>query len=185
MRLPKLFKSNRLADGAHALYVAIMGQSLKPEFYLHAGVPDTLAGRFDLLVIHAFLVMRRLKREAGDGRRLSRALYDVMFADMDRMWRELGVGDFGIGHKVNRMSKAFFGRIAAYEAALQGGDEQELADALRRNLYGTVEAEPQALMRMAAYLRREDAALAGQPVEKLFAGAIAFGPPPEPEAVSG
>ncbi len=160
-----------------------MRQSRRPEFYLNAGVPDSLDGRFDLLAVHAFMVMRRLKRDGGEeAPRLSQYLYDVMFADMDRMWREQGVGDIGVGHRVNRMSKAFLGRIIAYETALEGGEADPLADALRRNLYRTLggagDVDRQAVMAMVDYVRREDAALAGRPVENFVAGAIAFGPPP-------
>ena len=105
MALMKLFKTNRLRDSAHALYGVIMGQSRRPEFYLNVGVPDSLDGRFDLLAVHVFLVMRRLKQDGGEqGSRLSQYLYDVMFADMDRMWREQGVGDIGVGHRVNLCS---------------------------------------------------------------------------------
>ncbi len=183
MALPKLFKTNRLRDSAHALYSAIMGQARRPEFYLNAQIPDSFDGRFDLLVVHVFLVMRRLKQDGGEhGPRLSQYLYDVMFADMDRMWREQGVGDIGVGHRVNRMSKAFLGRIVAYETALESGEADVLADALRRNLYGSLggpgDPDRQAVLRMVEYVRREDAALAGRPLENFVAGAIAFGPPP-------
>ncbi len=167
-----------------------MGQSRCPEFYLNAGVPDSLDGRFDLLAVHVFLVMRRLKQDRGDqGPRLSQYLYDVMFADMDRMWREQGVGDIGVGHRVNRMSKAFLGRIVAYDAALHGGETDALADALRRNLYGTLgatgEPDSRAVLAMVDYVRKEDAALAGRPIEDFVAGAIGFGPPPGGDVDSG
>ena len=183
MALPMLFKTNRLRDSAHALYSVIMGQARRPEFYLNARIPDSFDGRFDLLVVHVFLVMRRLKQDGGEqGPRLSQYLYDVMFADMDRMWREQGVGDIGVGHRVNRMSKAFLGRIVAYETALESGGADLLADALRRNLYGTLGATgdqvSQAVLRMVDYVRGADAALAGCPVEDFIAGAIAFGPLP-------
>lgn len=179
MALSKLFKTNQLRESAHVLYGEIMGQSRRPEFYLNAAVPDSLDGRFDLLVVHAFLVMRRLKHDGGDqGRRLSQLIYDVMFADLDRMWREQGIGDIGVGHRVNRMSKAFLGRIVAYETALEGGAADALADALRRNLYGTGNPDDQAVMQMVDYLQCADAALAGQAVETFIAGTIAFGSPP-------
>ena len=167
-----------------------MGQARRPEFYLNAGVPDSFDGRFDLLAVHVFLVMRRLKQDGGEqGPRLSQYLYDVMFADMDRVWREQGVGDIGVGHRVNRMSKAFLGRIVAYDTALDSGGADALADALRRNLYGTLrttgDPDSQAVLAMVDYVRKEDAALAGRPIEDFVAGAIGFGPPPGGDVDSG
>ncbi len=167
-----------------------MGQARRPEFYLNAGVPDSFDGRFDLLAVHVFLVMRRLKQDGGEqGPRLSQYLYDVMFADMDRVWREQGVGDIGVGHRVNRMSKAFLGRIVAYETALDSGGADALADALRRNLYGTLRAtgdpDSQVVLAMVDYVRNADAALAARPIEDFVAGAIGFGPPPGGDVDSG
>jgi cytochrome b pre-mRNA-processing protein 3 len=76
------------------------------------------------------------------------------------------------------MAKGFYGRCAAYEAGLAAG-EAELADALRRNLYGTV-APPADLAAVMAYVRREAAALERQDLAALMGGRLDFGPPPGP-----
>ncbi len=118
------------------LYGRIMQQSRCGVFYEDYGVPDTVDGRFDLLVLHAFLIIRRLNGEGRRGKIFGQALFDRMFVDMDRAVREMGVGDLSVPKHVKRMMKAFYGRAQAYEAGLS--DDSVLTEALARNLYGTV-----------------------------------------------
>jgi cytochrome b pre-mRNA-processing protein 3 len=175
MPLSDLFRRDKFDSAAHGLYRVIVAQSRLPSFYEADGVPDTLDGRFDLIALHAFLLMRRLKSEGVPGRRLAQALFDVVFADMDQSLREMGVGDLAVGKRVKAMASAFYGRVAAYDAGL-AGNSAALADALRRNLYGTVDPEPAAVSRMAEYMRREADALHGLPISELLMGRFQFTP---------
>ena len=118
-----------------ALYGACVAQARLPDFYRVLAVPDTIDGRFDLLVLHVVLVMRRLSGEAE----FKQQLFDLMFADMDRNLREMGVGDMGVGKKIKPMISAFYGRAQVYEKALAESDDA-LAQALARNLYGKAPA---------------------------------------------
>ncbi len=172
----QLFHRNRRRDDAVALYDTIVAQSREPGFYLHCGVPDTVDGRFDMIALHAFLVLRRLKDRHRD---TAQELLEAMFDDMDRSLREMGAGDLGVGRRVKTMAKALYGRIAAYEAALNG-DGPALAEALRRNLYGTVDpdADPEGVEAMAVYVRAEAASVENQSAETIAAGGVTFGPAP-------
>ncbi len=170
-------RGDRLDGPARGLYVTLVAQARRPDFYVHCGVPDTADGRFDMILLHAFLVLRRLKRDRQRTAELGQALFDVMFADMDRNLREMGVGDLGVGRRVKAMAAAFYGRIAAYEAGL-ADDDATLAAALGRNLYRKSEPSPAQVASIAGYLRREAAALDAQPLAGLLAGAVSFGPPP-------
>lgn len=172
-----LFRRARHTRAAAALYSALVRQARSPEFYATCGVADTVDGRFDAVALHAFLVLHRLKRDRARTAQLAQALFDTMFDDMDRNLRELGVGDLGVGRRVKAMAEAFYGRVAAYEQAMAAG-EDGLAAALRRNLYRNAEPEPSAVAAVAAYVRREVAALAAEDTDRLLAGNIAFGEPP-------
>ena len=179
MPLRNLFKSDPVRDAAHDLYVAAVEQARRPGFYLHAGVPDSTEGRFDMVVLHAFLAIHRLKSEDGHPKAVAQHLYNVMFDDMDRSLREMGVGDFGIGHKVNRLSKAFFGRVQAYETAIADADDDALEEALGRNLFGTVQPSPEHLTAMAAYVRQSIGRLRDQPTDAVVGGKPLFGDVPD------
>lgn len=133
-------KTNQLV--AENVYRAMLTHSRLPDFYIRFGVPDTFDGRFEVLLLHIYLVFHRIK-EHGKYKDLSQRIFDVTFKDMDQTLRQSGVGDMGIPKHMKRMMAAFNGRMHAYRAAmsLQEGDlrNQSLFEALKRNVYGTVE----------------------------------------------
>jgi cytochrome b pre-mRNA-processing protein 3 len=139
MSLATLFRRNPHRDAALRLYHGIVEQARQPGFFAVYGVPDTLDGRFELIALHEFLVLNRLKQEHQRSATFAQELFDTFFADMDRALRELGVGDLAVGKHIKRMATAFYGRIAAYERGLSA-DDPALAEALERNLLGTVSA---------------------------------------------
>jgi cytochrome b pre-mRNA-processing protein 3 len=163
---------------AEALYRGIVEQARSPGFYASLHVPDSLDGRFETLVLHVFLVARRLKLETAEAASgLSRALLEAFIADMDRSLREMGAADLGVGRRVKSMAEALYGRIKAYEAALAEPGEGALEAALRRNLYGTLGMPRLSdLAAVARYVRQQDAALAAQPLSSLLAGHVDFVP---------
>src|ERR1700733_3941758 len=83
MSLWTLFKSDQNAAPAALLYDAVVRQARQPDFYAAGGVPDSIDGRFEMIVLHGYLVLRRL-REAGEAsQKLAQALVDRLFADLD------------------------------------------------------------------------------------------------------
>ena len=177
MRIKGLFRPDPAEAAARALYAAVVEQARQPRFYRDLGVPDSIDGRFDMIVLHAFLVLHRLKADGRAQGPVGQALFDLMFADMDASLREMGVGDLSVGRKVKQMATGFYGRVAAYEQGLGAGDEA-LADALRRNLYGTTEPTAGHTAAMGAYVRSQVAALAAQPIAALIEGGVRFAAPP-------
>lgn len=175
----RLFGTAAHEASARALYAGIVAQARRPEFFLACGLPDTVDGRFDLLVLHVFLVMHRLKQDRAETSELSQALCEIFFQDMDESLRELGAGDMGIGRRIKAMAEGFYGRILAYEQALVQGDDA-LDRCLRRNLYGAVEAGPEQVRAVSLYIKDEVAALAGQELARLARGEVEFRPAPRP-----
>jgi cytochrome b pre-mRNA-processing protein 3 len=135
-----------------SLYGMIVAQARMPVFYSHFGVPDTVDGRFDMLVLHVILVMRRFAREPGAIHAIGQAIFDRFCRDMDDNLREMGVGDLAVPREMRRMAGAFYGRQAAYQVALGAGDERELENTIARNIYSDAPpaGRPAAL---AAYVR--------------------------------
>lgn len=159
------------------LYSAIVAQARRPEFFTDSGVPDTLEGRFELIALHAWLVMKRLEQGGREAAPFNQALFDHMFADMDRALRELGVGDLGVGKQVKDMAQHFYGRAAAYGAGLAAGaDPAVLEAALDRNLYGSTLPDRSQVIAMADYVRRQAANLAAAPLAGLLRGEASFAP---------
>jgi cytochrome b pre-mRNA-processing protein 3 len=153
-----------------AIYGMIVAQARLPAFYQHYGVPDTVNGRFDMVLLHLWLILRRL-RGCADGAPLSQALLDRFCSDMDDNLREMGVGDLTVPKRMLKFAEAFYGRTAAYDTGLQAGGD-ELAQALGRNVLletDAARAEP-----LASYVRAAAAGLDATDAPRLLGGAWSF-----------
>ena len=142
---------------ANRTYHALVDLARDPAFFVAddagPGVPDTVEGRFGMVSLMVFLVLHRL-RDAPDWQAgFGQALFDTMFADMDRSLRELGVGDLSISKRVKMLAKGFYGRTVAYARAIDDGDGEGLAAALTRNVYGAaVDPDPARVALLADYV---------------------------------
>ena len=79
--------------------------------YVKGGVPDTLDGRFELIVLHFFLLERRLDKKDKKDQLIYKELLEIMYKDFDMSLREMGVGDLSVGKKIYHMTEAFSGRL--------------------------------------------------------------------------
>src|SRR4030088_1906182 len=95
-----------------AIYGMIVTQAREPLFYRDLGVPDTVNGRFDLLVLHLWMVLRRLKPMAAGGE-LSQGLFDRVCDVLDASLREMGVGDLTVPNRMQASGAPFYGRAGA------------------------------------------------------------------------
>lgn len=162
------------------LYGAIVAQARDARFYRAYRVPDTVLGRFDLIVLHLSLLLRRLR--AGDAamRALAQGLFDEFCRDMDHNLREMGIGDQGVPHQMRRVGEAFYGRAQAYDTALAERGEGVLAQALARNVFAEVPDPQVAAAQLAAYVRLVVEVLDGQALEDLACGRVHFSEPAAP-----
>jgi len=156
-----------------AIYGMIVTQAREPMFYQDLGVPDTVNGRFDLILLHLWLLLRRL-RTAADGAELSQALFDRFCEDMDDNLREMGVGDQTVPKRMRAFGEAFYGRTRAYDQAIDEGSEA-LASAISRNILNGTELGQ--ARRLAAYVRATDADLGQIDEGALLLGPFRFPPP--------
>jgi cytochrome b pre-mRNA-processing protein 3 len=162
-----------------AIYGMIVTQAREPIFYRDLAVPDTVNGRFDLLLLHLWLLLRRLRTVQG-ATELSQALFDRFCEDMDDNLREMGVGDQTVPKRMRAFGEAFYGRVQAYDLAIEGGGEA-LASAICKNILNGVGMDE--ARRLAAYARATEADL-GRIDEAALLGASFKFPPALREGVT-
>lgn len=184
MILPRIFRKSRVEDTISTLYGMIVAQARMPIFYRDFGVADTVNGRFELIVLHLALVLRRLAAEGEQNRASGQALFDRFCRDMDHNLREMGVGDLKVPKEMRKIGEAFYGRAEAYGAALAAGSDKTLALALARNLDGLGAAEGVAALRMTAYIKSCERELATQDAAALVRGDIRLPDPAAQTAVT-
>ena len=189
MGLLDFLKPRDKTASVQGAYVSIVKQARRPELYAPGCAPDNFDGRFDMMALHVHLVLRRM-RALGMGRSdIGQDLFDMFFKDMDQAMREAGVGDMGVGKKVQKMVEAFYGRATAYDGVLdaqgdnaQGDNEpgenassdiSDIYDILSRNLYPDAAISPQqeaGLRALTAYALALEAHLAGLTLDDILSG---------------
>jgi len=163
-----LNKAKKRKQLAHDLLTQATERARAPVFYANLAVPDTMDGRFDLVVLHGWLVLERLKAAGLDAE--AQTFTDALFTAFDEALREQGVSDMGMSRRIRAMGEAFFGRLKAYSEA---GEPGALAAALARNVWRENPTEQAG--RLAAYVESARAALAASDIA---AGQLDFGPLP-------
>ena len=130
----KIFEKRRKKQqsirSANMVYGILVAQARKPIFYTTHSVADTIDGRFDMVALHLFIVLRRLDSVDG-GRLMQQGLANITIADMDQSIRELGVGDTGVSKRIKVMAKAFWGRFEAYNIV----EQKALASGVTKNVF--------------------------------------------------
>ncbi len=181
-----IFRRGHNSRNIRTLYGAIEAQARLPCYYTLYGVEDSVGGRFELIVLHLVLLLRRLGRQESDNvgarhtfdQAVGQPLFDAFCRDLDDNLREMGVGDLAVPREMRRFGEAFYGRQAVYNAAFAAGDAHELEKALARNIIGAIDTDDRAA-RLACYARAVAAYLEGETQDRLLAGQALF---PGPEA---
>jgi cytochrome b pre-mRNA-processing protein 3 len=167
-----------------ALYGAVVAQARCALFYTDYAVPDTVEGRFDLIVLHLVLLLRRLGQESGKetGQEtrpeatlrssLGQDLFDEFCRDLDANLREMGIGDLAVPKRMQRFGEAFYGRQSAYCEALSSVKLRDFEKALARNIYQGRDGDDVA--RLAQYARAVVVDLDAQRDDALKRGEVGF-----------
>jgi cytochrome b pre-mRNA-processing protein 3 len=151
----------------------IVAAARRPALYEAMGAPDRIDGRFELLTLHVGLVLRRLVAIGGLGRDMAQELVNSVFLHFDDTLREMGLSDVAVSKRLRAIREAFYGRNAAYAAALDSGSRPALEAALARNIYGAPKGAARAGA-LADYVAAVDAALAETPLESFATGRFRF-----------
>ena len=175
----KLLKpfSSRQSPAARKVYDQVIAQSRQVVFYENDRVADSVSGRFDMIVFHAFLLLHRLKREGETGKAFGQEVFDIFIEDMDRSLREMGVGYQAVPKRMKNMGEAFYGRIAAYDLAVESGDESAMAEAIERNVFPEHERAQALSVMFAAYAFSSIEALDDYSLYELQSSDIPFANP--------
>ncbi|MEA2906803.1 MAG: cytochrome b pre-mRNA-processing protein 3 [Alphaproteobacteria bacterium] len=176
-----LFRRTPRAASIASFYGMIVAQARAPVFYQDYGVPDTVNGRFEMVVLHAVMVLDRLTAGPEPLRAVGQAIFDLFCRDMDANLREMGVGDLAVPRTMRKIGEAFYGRQGAYRAALAAPDRQALTEVLARNVFAGASGAAPGADRLAAYMREAVGHLAAQDATALSRAELGF---PDPARIA-
>jgi cytochrome b pre-mRNA-processing protein 3 len=158
---------------AGELYGAVVTQARNPAFYARMGVPDRPEGRYEMIVLHLFLLLDRLGADAPATNARAREVIETFVTDMDDCLREFGVGDLAVPKKVKRAAAGLYERAAAYRAALVQPDPAVLARSLAEHALPAATQSAGAIA-LARYTRRAMVHLQRQTTADLLEGRLSF-----------
>lgn len=167
---------------ARKFYGSIVTQARRPVFYAAWDMPDDPRGRFEMVVLHLVLAVRRLAREGASGQRLARALNERFITDMDDVMREMTFGDLAVPREIKQVTAALLDRHKAYAAALAMPDDAHLQTTLATQLGYLGAGSAIDIAALARYMRRAAAMLDAELGADVLAGGITW---PEPDGASG
>jgi cytochrome b pre-mRNA-processing protein 3 len=163
-------------DAAEKIYDAIVAQSRNPGFYIHCSVPDTLSGRFDMLVIHMFIVLQILKIGGREGQLLAQEIVEAFIREMDTMVRDLGVSDRNVPKEVRKIAQLFYGQLLAYSTTMQRNDMSGLAEEIWKSFQSADSTSEQPVVAddLAQYIHQSIKNIQEMPLNMLLQGNIRF-----------
>ncbi len=173
MFLDRLLARRSEKSVARRLYDTAVARGRLPALYATMGAPDTIEGRFEILILHVILLLDRLNGENPEAAALRQALFDVYLSDLDGALREMSVGDLAMGKRMRKLGQAFYGRARAYGDGLASlPDLAKLEDVIARTVLDGVDGvDPTPL---AAYAARGRDSLASVETNALLAGEVTW-----------
>ena len=90
---------NKIKPISYLIYKKLVLFSRNKIFYTDLKVPDTLDGRFDLIIFHLFFIHAVLFRQGALEQKIYDEVLKIMYKDFDSNLREIGVGDLSVGKK--------------------------------------------------------------------------------------
>lgn len=146
------------------------------EFVRVLRMPDSYQTWLSITILHTWLCMVRIKREADDGKYVRDIFFKTLFDDVERRAKSFSLTDKE--RDLDIVNKQLYGSLFAYDEALLSGDDRVLAAALWRDFFHQrQDLQPQELELMVAYTRKQLAYLDEQTPEDIFAvGVVKFLP---------
>ena len=148
----KLFNKRQDSSEIKIFYDNVVSLARNEDLYTKGGVPDTIDGRFELIILHCHLFIKKLISSGNEEKLFSQNLINYMITDFDRSLREIGVGDLSVGKKIKFMVSAYYGRANAYDKAIKENNKT-LSNVLKKNLYGTIKPKTDEVIYMEKYIK--------------------------------
>tara|TARA_B100001059_G_scaffold216643_1_gene235167 strand:- start:725 stop:1261 length:537 start_codon:yes stop_codon:yes gene_type:complete len=133
-----MFKSKNILK-VKKIYQSIIDNSRSKIFYIDLDIDDSFESRFDLVILHSFIIFQYFIEIDDKKNELSQSLFDFMFNDFENNLREMGFGDIAVNKRMKKFISAFYGRILSYSNSYAEYKKNEslskLSLAIRKNIY--------------------------------------------------
>jgi cytochrome b pre-mRNA-processing protein 3 len=161
---------------AQAMYRSSMLQADSPSLRRGLGLPmDGFAPQHQLLLIHLWIINKRLLAEGKPGKKLQVELFDTLWENTERRIRRAGIQELSVNKSLAEIQKLTFGAMVAYDIGLKKTDDndQELGSAIWRNLFASRSEVPdETVLSVCRWMRSEVERIKKLPMAKVEEGEL-------------
>ncbi len=136
---------------AENIYLLCANHARHPLFFESYQVPDSITGRYELLCIHVYLLLERLRRE-DDLRELSQTLTEILVKELERAYRDNGHADLSIPKNIKKLIGGFYTRAESYKKGIRKNNLHVLAMALHDYVYVNEGDKDERAQKLAIYM---------------------------------
>jgi len=180
-----LFGSSRPAlAGAVSLLSNCKDVSDRPEWYNEGLIGTEFRSRHSLIMLHCWMLHKRLLSEGSKGKTIQEALFDELWDDTGNRIRNVGVNELSINKHLKEVQGYSFRQCLELDEAVAKEHPDEVLEDIggvvwRFNYLRSDNIEPDHVMKVADYVFREYTTLKEISGEAILEGRVAFGPLPE------
>lgn len=137
-KIKKLFsikkRNYKIYDLPHeTLYKKILIKSYNDWFYKDLEVKNDINGRFEIIVLHIFIIFYSLKENSEVNKIFKQNFLETFIDELESTYRELGISDNTFGKKMKTAAKSLYGRLNIYNNTFKNNSRFE--EALLRNIW--------------------------------------------------
>ncbi|MFK5978863.1 MAG: ubiquinol-cytochrome C chaperone family protein [Rhizobiaceae bacterium] len=172
--LSRIFDRNKNTPAVpHQLYGMVVAQARLPAFFTDYEFPDTVMGRFDVLILHLFLICHRLGLEGqAKADNLSQEVFDCFVENLETALRELGIGDSSVPKKKKKLVRSFYGSVEDFNGPLKQRDQLLLATAINKRFFDNGSSNVSA--QLAQYCCATSDQLAQSEIDTFYQGELSW-----------
>ncbi len=121
-------------QNAKNLYMLATSHAGNTEFYSSYQVSDSIEGRYEMLCIHIFLLLERLRHEDKE-KQLSELITELLVKDLELNYFESEIKNLDRADKINQRIGGFYNRSADYQSALRQSRRDLLEQSVTKHVF--------------------------------------------------
>lgn len=165
---------------SRAILYNCKNQSDRKVWYSRGLVGDDFRSRHTILMLHIWMIHRRLLMENDKGRSIQECLFDELWEDSSHRIRALGVNELSVNKRLSEVQGYSLKCCIELDHAILGKSEDQIIDDIGGTIWRFLymkrnEIHVDHVLELARYIRREELSLIDLNKDVIFDGRIKWG----------
>lgn len=170
-------EANQLYFRSGSILHSCINQTAMPEFYRALQLTPDFRGQQALLMLHVWIVHRRLVKEGTHGKLIQEHVFDRLWEETSFRLRHQEISELTVNKYLNEVQQMCFSACVAYDRGLEENGAEGLISPLSKHLLNEEKnAKYVEATAMSKYVMKHLKAFESAPFADLEVGAIPWGP---------